>query len=297
MALVPFPLGVAVLVLVTVIWGTTFVVVKETLEVLPVPLLLALRFSAALLLFVWVPLRRKALKPAMLLGLIAFGAFAAQTIGLSITTASKAAFITGLSVILTPMVSAVWFRNRIPPRAWASAGVALVGLALMTLWGERVGGLNAGDLWVLVTALGYALYVVYLGEAVERAPALPMAAWQHLPMALLAWAWAWPHAGMLPEVPLTAYAAVGYLAVVATAGVAVLQTYAQKVVPAYLAALIFVLEPVFAAVFAYWLLGERLGPVGWVGAALVLVAMTLAELRPKQELRGARQDPTVTSGS
>jgi drug/metabolite transporter (DMT)-like permease len=80
-------------------------------------------------------------------------------------------------------------------------------------------------------------------------------------------------------VPGTTYLAIAYLAVVATALVAVAQTYAQRVVPAPLAAIIFVLEPVFASLFAYALVGEILGPFGWIGGGLVVLAMLIAELR------------------
>lgn len=287
MAAMPFPLGVAVLVLVTLIWGTTFIVVKETLEVVPVPLLLALRFSLAAACFAWVPFRRAALRPALVLGLLAFAGFGTQTLGLSITTASKAAFITGLSVVLTPMVAAAWLRVGVPARAWAAALVAVAGLALMTLrggvaGGEGIDGVNGGDLWVLGTALAYALYIVYLGRVADAAPALSLAGMQHLPMAALAWIWALPHVGTLPAVPLSAYVAIAYLAVICTALIAVAQVYAQRVVPAHLAALIFVLEPVFASAFAFVLLGERLGAYGWIGGALVVLAMGIAELRPKR---------------
>lgn len=288
MARMPFPLGVAVLVGVTLIWGTTFVIVKETLTVVPVPLLLALRFTLAAVAFAGVPIRRQALRPALVLGLLAFAGFATQTIGLSLTTASKAAFVTGLSVVLTPMVAATWMRSRVPARAWAAALVAVVGLGAMTLPGGRIDEVNAGDLWILGTALAYALYIVYLGRVAGDAPAMSLAGLQHLPMAALAWAWAVPHLHRLPELPPSAYLQIAYLALVATALVAIAQTYAQRVVPAHLAALIFVLEPVFAAAFAFLLLGERLGPQGWIGAGLVLLAMLIAELRPKRPRRTAR---------
>jgi drug/metabolite transporter (DMT)-like permease len=93
--------------------------------------------------------------------------------------------------------------------------------------------------------------------------------------------------GDLAAVPLTTYLAVVYLAAVATALVAVIQTYAQRVVPAHLAALVFVLEPAFAALFAYLILGERLGALSWVGGGLMLVAMVIAQVRwPAPRLEG-----------
>ena len=102
---------------------------------------------------------------------------------------------------------------------------------------------------------------------------------QHVPMALLAWLWAAPQVGDLAYVPLATYLAIVSLSAVATALVAIIQTYAQRVVPAHLTALIFVLEPAFAALFAYLLLGERLGVWGLAGAGLMLAAMVIAELK------------------
>jgi len=272
-------LGVATLVFITLVWGTTFAVVKEALTTIPVPLLLALRFSLAAACFAWVRFDRRALWPALWLGLLAFAGFATQTIGLSLTSASNAAFITGLAVVLTPMVAAVAWRRSVAPRAYLAALVAAVGLGLLTLGEAGFAGVNAGDLWVLGTALAYALYVVYLGEVAGRASVFALAGLQHLPMALLAWAWAWPQLGELATVPPVTYAAIAYLAVVATALVAVLQVSAQRVVAAPLTALVFVLEPVFAAGFAAWWLGERLVPLAWLGGGLVVAAMLVSEAR------------------
>ena len=279
-------LGVTTLVGITLVWGTTFAIVKGALSDIPAPLLLALRFSVAALLLSWVKPQRRALKPGLALGLLAFAGFATQTLGLTLTTASKAAFITGLSVILTPLVSAAWFGNRVPPRAFLAALVALVGLGLMTVTGAS--GVNGGDVWVLGTALAYALYIVYLGEVAPKHDPLVLSSLQLWTMALLAWAWAFPTLGALREVSLETFLAVAYLGVVATALVTVLQTYAQRVVPAYLAALIFVLEPAFAALFAYLLLGEALGLLGWLGGALVVLAMVVSEFKFKP--RKARRE-------
>jgi len=283
--------GVLTLVFITLIWGSTFVVVKETLEIVSPALLLALRFSFAALLLAWVRPSRGALVPGLLLGLLAFVGFATQTLGLVTTTASKAAFITGLSVILTPLVSAAWFRNRVPPKAYLAALVALSGLALMTLTGAQ--GVTTGDLWVLGTALAYALYIVYVGEVAGKHGALELSAVQLWPMAGLAWLWALPQLPDLSRVSLDSLLAILYLAAAATALVSVLQVLAQRVVPAYLAALIFVLEPVFAALFAYLLLGETLGVLGWLGGGLVVLAMLISEVRWKRvEVREEGASPS-----
>lgn len=275
-------LAICILVAITLIWGSTFVIVKETLTTLSPALLLALRFSVAALLLAWVHLPRTVWKPGLVLGALSFVGFATQTLGLVTTTASKAAFITGFSVILTPLLSALWFRHRVPVRAYVAALTALAGLGLMTLTGPI--GMSSGDLWVLGTAFAYALYIIYTGEVAGRHGALALSAAQLWPMAAFAWLWAWPQVGELQGVSATSLLAVVYLAAVATALVAVLQLTAQRVVAAHVAALIFVLEPVFAAVFAYFALGETLGFWGWVGGALVGGAMLVSELNfSKQE--------------
>lgn len=279
--------GLLTLIGITLVWGTSFVVVKNALDTIPVALFLALRFSVAAACFAFVRFDRRAVVPALWLGLLGFAGFATQTIGLLTTTASKAAFLTGLSVILTPLVAAVGLRRAVPARAYAAAALAVAGLALLTLGADGWAGVVVGDAWVLGTAVSYAVYIVYLGEVAGKARAGALAGLQLLPMALLAWAWAWPERAALADVPWTTHLAILYLAVLSTAVVSVLQTHAQRVVSASTTALVFVLEPVFAAAFAAWWLGERLGVAGWVGGALVVLAMAIGELR----LRGRRRSP------
>ena len=271
------PVATLTLVLITLIWGSTFVIVKETVTTVPPPLLLALRFSVAALLFSWVRPRGAAFRPGLVLGLLSFAGFATQTLGLVSTTASKAAFITGLSVILTPIFSALWFRHNVPVRAYLAAGVALLGLGLMSFTGVQ--GVSVGDVWVLGTAVFYAFYILYLGEVAPQYGALELSAVQFWLMALLAWVWAAPQVGQLGGLNAGAVWSIVYLGIAATALVSILQVWAQRVVSAHVAALVFVLEPVFAAMFAYVQLGEALGVWGWVGGGLVGLAMLLSELR------------------
>lgn len=278
--------GVFLLIFVTVIWGSTFAIIKETIQTVPVSILLALRFSIAAFILIWVKPERKTLVPGLVLGLLSFIGYATQTIGMLTTSASKAAFITGLSVILTPIVGAIWLRQWIPLRAWLAALLALAGLGLMTLNPHE--GLAVGDVWVLGTALAYAAYIVYLGEVAVRHKPLVLTSLQIVVVTVFSWGWATPRLHILKSLSTSEIYALLYLAVFATALVLWLQTLAQRVVPAYTAALIFALEPVFAAVFAYYMLGEMLSPQGWFGGALVVLAMILGGSCPMLKQAGER---------
>ncbi|HZW99833.1 MAG TPA: DMT family transporter [Trueperaceae bacterium] len=272
-----FGLGLASLVLITIVWGSTFVVVKDALATISAPLLLAGRFTLAALALSWVGFDRRAIKPALWLGLLGFVGFATQTVGLGITSASNAAFITGLSVVLTPVVAAVFWRRPLLRRDYIAAVVGFVGLAVIATR-HGLSAVNAGDLLILITAVSYAVFIVYLGEVGRDVNANSLAFMQHVPMALLAWVWVAPNLGEIVTVPTSTWVAVAFLALVATAGVAVLQVHAQRVVPAQLAALVFGLEPVFAAVFAYALLGEVLGWRGVVGGVLLVAAIAYSQV-------------------
>jgi len=270
-------LGLAALVAITVVWGSTFVIVKDALDTIPPSLLLAVRFTLAALALSWTGIDRWAVVPALWLGLLAFAGFATQTVGLGITSASNAAFITGLSVVLTPVVAAVFWRRPLARRDYVAAGVGFVGLAVIATR-DGLSAVNAGDLLILLTAVSYALFIVYLGEVGGRVNANSLAFMQHLPMLALAWLWAAPVVSVVPDVPARTWLAIAFLALVATAGVAIVQVHAQRVVPAHVAALVFGLEPVFAALFAYLLLGEQLGWRGTLGGALLVASILYSQV-------------------
>lgn len=272
------PVGIALLLLVTLIWGTTFVIIKDTLDSIPPSLFLALRFSLAALSLIWVRPAPGIWRWGLILGAVMFVSYGSQTVGLLYTSASKGAFITALSVVLVPILTGIINRRWLPARVWIAAGLALAGLALMTL--TDVGGVNIGDLIILGTALAYAVHILLIDRAVREQPPLQLAAAQIWPVAVLSWLWAMPHAGQIGQLSGQVWLAIVFLAVVATALVLVLQNTAQKVVSPHTAALIFVLEPVFAAVFGWLLLGEQLGLFGWLGGLLVLLGMLVSEFRP-----------------
>lgn len=284
-----FAWGIITMVVTTVIWASSFVVSKDTLDTLPAPLLAALRSGIAMLSLLWIKPERKALIPGILLGLIVSVEFIALLTGLTLTTASKAAFIFALSALIAPLLSFLLFKRRVPKRAYSATVIALLGLGIMTLTGQS--GVNPGDVWSFVGALFFSLYIAYVGEVANKASTLALVQVQYTVMTLVMVVWALPHLPTLPTLSLNSWFVMLYLGIICMSLPTVLQVWAQRVVPAYLAALLFILEPVFASLFAFILLGERLSGLDWLGASLIFVALLVCTL----PLKAASKNAAVVS--
>jgi drug/metabolite transporter (DMT)-like permease len=272
------------LVAVTAVWGATFVVVREAVARVPPSAFIAVRFlAAAALLAALRP--RQALRPdrglaaaGVVAGLALFAGYTLQTVGLQYPRASSAGFITGLAVVLTPLLGALLLRQR--PGRWPATGalLAAAGLALLTL--ERF-EVRRGDLLVLGCAFAFATHILLLGRYSPRHASYQLAVVQLATTGVLALAWAGA-AGDLPGSPQVWFA-LAVTAVLASAGGFLVQTRAQRDVSPTRTAIIFTMEPVFAALFAFWLAGEHLAARGWLGAACIVAGMLVAALgRPAE---------------
>lgn len=269
--------GVMLLVAIALIWGTAFPLIRDAVGSLSPSALIATRFVVAAVAFVPCTrgLNAHLVRDGALLAFVLFATFATQAIGLETISANRAAFICGLNVVLVPLLGPL-LGQRVPSRAFLAAGLALTGIGVMSWEG---GVLGFGDLWMFGSALSYAVYILMLEVATLHHPPLSLTAIQLLIMAVLGAVWAAPElAGQLGAIGKN-FIALLYLGLVATATTIGLQAVAQRWVPAHETALIYALEPVFAAVFSFWLLGERLGTRGLVGAGLVLAAMVLSQRR------------------
>lgn len=277
--------GYAILILITLIWGTTFTVTKSSLDHVPPLYFLAWRFSIASLGLLLLNLRAlPALSRDELVGGIILGAamatgFIAQTMGLVWSTAAKAGFITGLAVVLVPFVGAVFFGRRPPWVVYLAAAVAALGLALLSLDFSAGLSINQGDFFLLFCALAFAVYILYLGKYAPRCRILVLTMVQVLFTAVCCWV-----AALLFEEPVVftgpVWGGLAYLALAATIFTTAAQTWGQRLVSPERAALVFTLEPVFAAAFAMILLGERLSPPGLLGGALIMAGIVGAEVLP-----------------
>lgn len=272
-------LGVVYLSLATFLWGSTFVIIKDSLSNLSSAQLIFTRFvlgSLAFLPFIFVR-NRKLWAAGLELGAYLFICYLAQTIGLGYTTASRSAFITTLYVVLLPILLGL-LGQRLGWNIWASAGMAIVGVGLLSYDGSPP---NVGDLWTLLTALSYTVYIWRMEQFAAKFPSLPLTGIQILTVLLGSAIWVslerpvW-HWESFP------WLSVAYLGLVASAFCIWLQALGQKTVPAPEASIIYALEPVYAAVLAVLILKEHLGLQGIAGAVLIVLATLVSQLRSKK---------------
>lgn len=215
-----------------------------------------------------------------------FAGYAAQAVALQTTTAARSGFLLYLNVKLVPLLARVLYGRRITPSVWASAGLALAGTVLLTYDGAPP---VIGDLWSVAAAAASAMFIVRMERAATTAKPAAVSAVALLGVAGFSGLWAafsgvlaapglsgvelvkHVTSGLVPGSP-EVLAGVLYLGLVTTALSNYLQTLGQRRIPAERAAVLYALDPVYGAMFAYLLLGESLGPQGIVGAALVTLA-------------------------
>ena len=284
--------GILALLLVTLVWGTTFPAMKELALYFSAQWIIFIRFAIAAVLlapFLWKP-GRDDLVSGGLLGVLLFFCYVFQVEGLALTTSNRNAFICGLSVLVVPLLGLV--SGKLPEKRIVLALVlAVTGLAALCWDG---GAWGRGDTLALCSAFSFGLYIKMMAFRTRRASRLmTLTAMQVLTVALCAAIWL-----LAREVPRTTIDAgqdfanyweyigqgVGrytvnlvYLGVVATAAIISLQSWGQSRATANEAAVIYSFEPAAAAFFAYFWLGETMTARGWFGAALLIAGMIVSQ--------------------
>ncbi|MCX8175209.1 MAG: DMT family transporter [Candidatus Micrarchaeota archaeon] len=273
--------GILLLLLAATVWGSTFAVVKSTLSSFQAFALLAMRFSlATALLGAYLALRKKKpetadLKRGAVLGVFLFAGYSAQTVGLYFTTATNSAFITGLIVVIVPLLSAAVLRRMPEKQVWAAALLALAGLYFLA----GVETTNAlGDAITLLCALAFSFHILYTGKWAGSSSPLSLLFAQFFVTSLFSCVAAGALGEFPQAYPLGAVGAIAFLAIAATIIAQWAQLKAQALIDAPTVAILLLFEPISAAVFGFLLLGETLSAAKSAGALLILLAMLLAGL-------------------
>jgi drug/metabolite transporter (DMT)-like permease len=268
---------------VAVVWGSTFVMVKDAVSAYPVWSFLGLRFAVATLAFlVLFPSTLKRFTPGvwkagLLAGTFLTAGYVFQTLGLAKTSPSKAAFITGMFVVITPLMQALFLRRTPRWTAWLGVAAAVSGLWLLS-GGGSLGEWNTGDTLVLICAVAYSAHMIVLGSVGRGQDTLPLTLVQLATDAVVCGT-----VGLVterPPLPVGAglWTALLVTGVLASAVAFAVQTYAQKQLSPTRTALILICEPAFGGLFGWLWAHEVLGVRGMAGAGLILAGMAASEV-------------------
>ena len=274
-------MALAALVGITAVWGYTFLIVQSAVELMPVMDFMAWRFAAAAL--VMLILRPKCLRGITRqellrgagLGVVLGLGYIAQTYGLLYASAAVSGFITGMFVVLTPVMAWIILRHKTDGKTWLLVALATVGVALLSLYGWSVG---PGELLTLGCAVLFAIHIVGLGEWSPCYDPYTFAFLQIATVGVISIIAAAPGGITLPP-DVEVWTTVGITAVFATALAFIVQTWAQSLVSPTRAAIVMTMEPVFAGLFAVIVGGEQLTLRTLLGGACIVAAMLIINLR------------------
>ncbi len=271
------------MVVATLLWGATFVIVRDSLGALAPAAVVTTRFGAAAALFALVvlarrrPLARATVVGGLVTGLATAGGYLFQAIGLLTTSAGSSAFLTAAGSLLAGVFAWPMLGQRPSRRLALGLLVALAGSALLSLRGGW--SLGVGEAWTLAGAVVYALQIVGLAHWAPRGDAVAIAGIQAAVASLCAWPFAGDLAGQLTALDRDGWLRIAYLVACGSVAAPLLQVLAQRSLSAGRIGLLFALEPVFALGFALAFGGERFVARWWAGAALILTAVVTVEWR------------------
>ncbi|MBR4039794.1 MAG: DMT family transporter [Clostridia bacterium] len=274
-----------ILVLTAFIWGTGFVVMKNTLDSVPPGAIIAIRYAIASMLTACMfkrhlrGLTRADVCRGAVVGLLLAGAYIVQTIGLSMTTAGKNAFLTTVYVLLVPFGCWLVFREKLSRKNFLAAAMMLAGIGCLSLDGES-GGLNAGDMLTLVCGMLFAAHIMAVERCQKKTNTYALIVLQFAFAAVIAFAyWMLFERDMELSVNMSMAGGLFYLSVFSTTGAMSLQNIGQSMAPASHAAILLSLESVFGALASCLLLGEVLTPTMAMGFAVIFMALVVNSLK------------------
>ncbi|MCM2267334.1 MAG: EamA family transporter [Elusimicrobiales bacterium] len=274
------------------IWGSTFIVTKGALDSVDPVVMVGIRFliSAALLL-PWVLRRRdrtRHMREGFLLSLVLAALYLCQTVGLVYTSASNSGFITGLFIIFIPVFLYIARREKPTRLQGASAVLAIAGMWLLT---GGASGFNFGDALTLVAAAAYSVHLLITDTAVKAdADPVLLAFHQFWMVSAISFALALLRGSSLAVAGVNGWGVIIFLAVFPTLTAFFIQMLAQRHSEPFKVGLIFTLEPVFAAIFAWTWGGEEFVPVKAVGGLLIVSGMLMGELSKLNFRKAAKKE-------
>ena len=288
--------GEGALLLNTLIWGGTFAIVKNAFNDVSPLLFLSLRFIIATLLFIpfvykhLLKVDKKTILAGVVLGVFYFSGFATQTLGLNITTATKSGFITGTFVIFIPLLQLIIERRKPKWFNIVSVLLVLIGLVMLASKGDNAidfiqqlgTDFNFGDILTLLCAILFAFQVVYVDIFTKRYNYLPMVFVQLLITGLGGLVFSFIFSiseleALRFDLNSSVIASLIYTAIFASIIATIIQLKFQKIVSPTKAGIIFSIEPIFAAVFAFFLLSEKISNFGLIGCAIIFIGLVLSE--------------------
>jgi drug/metabolite transporter (DMT)-like permease len=273
----------------TLLWGGTFVAIRDSVKSLSPQLLVCGRFAVATALFLVVALVRRRLPSPVEWrlgvgnGVLMVGAFFLQALGLRWTSAGSSAFLTCAGTLFAAFHAWLLLRQRPSPTLFTGLALALVGSAIMSLDGTL--HLGKGELITLAGASLYALQIVWVARFAGDVDPLSVTLVQAGVTALALAPFAGDPRPVFATLSAAGWRDFAYLAIAGSSIAPVLQVFAQQTLAAGRVALLFALEPVFALVFALTLGGERFVARWWFGAALILIAVVMVEWRAAMAAR------------
>jgi drug/metabolite transporter (DMT)-like permease len=281
-------LATAALIVMTAVWGWTFLIVKDAIAKMPVMDFLAVRFAIAVIIMLAVrpqSVRRisgRGLWQGAIIGFLLGMSYITQTYGLRTVSPAVSGFITGMSVVFTPVLAWLILKRKIAGRTWLAVALALIGLALLSLHGWTFGG---GELLTVGCAVFIAFQVIGLGAWAPHHEAYSLALVQVATAAVMMLVAAAPGGIALPP-DLATWGTVGVTAVLATALAFVVQTWAQSIISPTYTALILTMEPVFAGIFSVAAGEDSLNFRLLGGAVCILLAMLIAQIKTVRRGKG-----------
>ena len=270
----------------TMIWGTSFIILKSTLDDMGTMWVLSMRFTLATLILGFAAgkklrkMDRQIVKGSIYMGLSLAAAYIVQTYGLFFTTPGKNSFLTSAYCVLVPFMAWGVYRRRPDASNVIAAFLCLAGIGLVSL-GEVISDINKGDLLTLGCGVFYALQIIIMEQYVGKGDALSISTVQFATAAIICWTGALLFETAPGTVPSSTWFSIAYLGVMCTAVCFFLQAWGMKYVPSSTAAMILSLEAVFGTLFSVIFYHEQLTPKLLLGFALIFLSIIISEVKPK----------------